>query len=399
MKTGTSDSKLHPGDMWIISEGEFINLNPAQLGKEITGGPARQFLISDMARYLINPYPIEVEERLVGCEVTILPSISEKIGRWVRGVLPTKKAGENRPGERKPLQLFSSSAKKRYRFRDKALQGHFEKVAGMIRPYDSIFRELRMLDRKRIGDISGVYEDISGKCYHLNLQGSIDNKMEYLQNGMAKNVKIVMQKAYLADGLFEMKGFDANRFNRQSTHRLIEVSRDGEPRYFLLGKDGQIAFWVEDIQLVFYLHLLEQSLRTNRKMHDSFTSVAEGRARPLKLFFSRQFSYDYSGGHLPKIYREALRDCDMGIEEKMTLIKSLKNLQHTVSFHYIPEEGKGEDKYCTDISILHNFKAFEFLKDLMPKLYSEIDGKIPMSDIGKFYLLDSMKGCQNEEKL
>ncbi len=398
MQSNRRKNRSRPKDIWIISEGEYVEMDFSHIGKDLFTGPVKEFEISDIGRYMVNPYPIEVEEKLIGCEVLFHPPLRERIKEKLRSVLPAPLAAFlGNQEEVKPLQMFSSSAKKGYVLKDRDLSEHIEKISAMTRPYDSLFKELKNLDKKTVKDISGVYEDISGKCYHLNLQGSIDNKIEYLEAYLLRNVKIVMQKAYLADGLFEMKGCPMGEFEPGNSHRLIQITQGGAEKYFLIDDDNRIEFWVDDPRIVYYLHLLEQSIRINSKMKESFLACVGKKADPLKLFFSKQLAYDYSKGQLPKIYREALENHSMRFDEKLTLLNTLKNYQHTVSFHYIPDDGSCGDRFCTDISILHNLEAFESLKDLMPGLYSEIDEKVPRSEIGKFYLLDSMKGCQNEK--
>ena len=64
-------------------------------------------------------------------------------------------------------------------------------------------------------------------------------------------------------------------------------------------------------------------------------------------------------------------------------------------FNYVPTSGPGQHKLFTNISVLHDLKALESIKDRVPHVYSEIIKKTTDSGAGKLYLLDSMRGYQN----
>ncbi|MDY6842770.1 MAG: hypothetical protein SVW57_01575, partial [Thermodesulfobacteriota bacterium] len=59
---------------------------------------------------------------------------------------------------------------------------------------------------------------------------------------------------------------------------------------------------------------------------------------------------------------------------------------------YIPQSYCVEQKLFTNISVMHDFRALEPIKSELPLLYSEIDKMTSVSEAGKFYLLDSIRG-------
>jgi hypothetical protein len=74
---------------------------------------------------------------------------------------------------------------------------------------------------------------------------------------------------------------------------------------------------------------------------------------------------------------------------------TLNSNQSIVFFNYVPTSGPGQQKLFTNISVMHDLKALESIKDRVPRVYSEIIKKTTDSDAGKLYLLDSMRGYQN----
>jgi hypothetical protein len=86
---------------------------------------------------------------------------------------------------------------------------------------------------------------------------------------------------------------------------------------------------------------------------------------------------------------------DMDQNKIKTITNILNNYQSIVSFNYLPISGAGKSKLYTNISVMHDIKALEPIKATMPEVYSRIDQKACISDAGKLYLLDSMRGYQN----
>ena len=142
--------------------------------------------------------------------------------------------------------------------------------------------------------------------------------------------------------------------------------------------------------------MLEQSIRTNPQLNDSLTLCAKGNAKALKLIFSHQLNIDYSENFLPLTYKEVFEKYKLGLNERAIVLNSLKNFQLGISFNFIPQTGSIEEKLITNISVMHDFKALTPIKDNLPYVYSEMNKRATISELGKFYLLDSIRGCINE---
>ena len=144
------------------------------------------------------------------------------------------------------------------------------------------------------------------------------------------------------------------------------------------------------------MHLLEQTINTDTKLYDSLNQCIQGKAKPLKLFFNKQFEMAYTRGHLPQIYSEVFKTYDMGLNDKDVIVNSVNNLQLGISFNYLPQTKSGGEKLFTNLSIMHDYRALDPLKEELPQVYSEINKRVSISEAGRFYLLDSLGGYRNE---
>ncbi|MDY7031306.1 MAG: hypothetical protein SVY10_05275, partial [Thermodesulfobacteriota bacterium] len=275
---------------------------------------------------------------------------------------------------------------------DKHLEFHFNKIYELLRPYDSILKELSKLEVDKISDIIGICEDIDCNQAFLNLRGSIEEKINFIGQFVSKDVGVTLEKAHISEGLFEMRGFDFKSYDPGKSYRLLKLYEDGGIRYCVLDPDNKIDYWVEDVKLVHYIHLLEQLVRTDPKFYDSIKLCTQGNAIPLKILFYRHMAIDYSEAHLPQVYKEVFKTHNISMNEIHLLMNSLKSSQLGVSLNYVPQSFYEEEKMFINISVMHDFRALEPIKDNLPVLYSEINKRTYVSEAGKFYLLDSIRG-------
>jgi hypothetical protein len=64
-----SAQKMNKQTIWLISEGSPVTLDLSNICKEPISGPNTEYRISELTRYLLNPNPITLEEKVVGCKV------------------------------------------------------------------------------------------------------------------------------------------------------------------------------------------------------------------------------------------------------------------------------------------------------------------------------------------
>ena len=378
------------GDVWIIDRGNYNDLNLKGIIKGGEPGSIVDYKISGLARYMLNPYPIEIQKRLIGCQIHYHQRSSGRLrkafGYLLKG-FRDKTAVEllvSEPGAGIPA------------LKDPDLECHLNMINDFLKPHNAFFDRLSNLDPNELSDLIGICEDPDGSRSWLKLQGGMEEKIKYMKDFIQKDIGIMLQRAYIADGLFEMRGFDFESYDPQESYRLIKFTLEGRPKFCVLGSNNNVEYWFEDINLVHYMHLLEQTIKTNPKLYDSFKQCIRGAAKPLKLFFNTSIEIAYSKAHLPKTYREVFKTYNVGLNESDVVMDSLNHSQLGISFNFLPRSSSGEEKLFTNLSIMHDFRALEPIKDDLPQLYSEIHKRVSITEAGRFYLLDSLGGYKDE---
>ena len=83
--TRKKTNRLANEDFWIISEGRNTDVDLCGIEEVPDEGTLKEYEISEIARYLLNPGSIEIKKRLIGCEIHYrkrrLIRIKEAIGK------------------------------------------------------------------------------------------------------------------------------------------------------------------------------------------------------------------------------------------------------------------------------------------------------------------------------
>ena len=398
LKNGISGSDLNP-DIWIISKARdcVFDLRGIEGAKYAQKVEVKSYQLSDVAHYMLSPAPIEVEKRLVGCEIHYkqrwLTRFIEKIKRMLPRRIQSLWKGNAIP----PEVLLSHCKIDIPPLKDKALEEHLKKIYESLRAYDSATKRLPQQDPIKIAHVIGICKDIEGNHTYLKLQGSIEDKLKYLQNHFSKDVGVILRKAYIGDGLFEMRGFDFVAFDPGHCRQLIVYQLNGKPKCCVLNSKNTVEYTLSDIHLLKYVLLLQQALSDDVRLKKAFDACIRSQAQPLKLFFNRQLEVNYSKSAFPGIYREILQGIKVD-RSKRNLIKSALNyLQIGISFNYMPHSGSTANSLTTLISVLHDLRALELLRKNLPQVYGEIKKRVHTSEAGSFYLLDSIEGFNHDE--
>jgi hypothetical protein len=106
---------------------------------------------------------------------------------------------------------------------------------------------------------------------------------------------------------------------------------------------------------------------------------------------------DYSKSQFPAIYRDILKAKKTNSNQQNLIRPALNYLQIGISFNYLPQPESEQDNIVTLISVLHDLRALELLRKTLPQVYNEIEKRVGISEAGRFYLLDSIEGCNNDE--
>ena len=385
--------------VWIISEGKLSEIDLNGVSGPGTKNPVKAYYISDLANYMLNPNPVQVKKKLIGCQIRRRRALPVKIKEGFRKFFSTSTQadGSKRNHSDNPEVLISPGKKMVPTLKNKDLESHFQKIDELLQPYDTLVKHLANMDESTVSTLMGICEDLDGNRSLLNLQGDFSDQINFMINNMNKEVGVLLNMAQIADGLFDMGGFDFTSYDPVRRHRLIRFDHDGESKLCILGSDNKVLYWIEDVKLLHLLHLLDQSIRSNLKLRESLEQCIEGEAKPLKLFFNQQLEIDYACTQPPEVYRQVFESRKMAITERNVVIDSLKNLQLGISLNYILKSDTGKDKLCTSMSVMHDIRALDPIKDIVPEVYTEINKHTQASEAGRFYLLDAIRGYRNAQ--
>jgi hypothetical protein len=365
---------------WVISEGRLIRMDPAEFDPEADPGPVKEYRLSEIGRYLLNPGPIEVRKRLVGCEVHPTPDRLRLLRRASR-----------RP--RKAEIILSSLNLKFPALKDPDLAAHFQRMIDELRGFDPFGKRMARLDTRKVSHLVGICEDAGGGHSYLKLQGSTEDKIRYLNSHVGRDVRVTIHRAHVSEGLFDLRGFPAAGFIPASVYRLCLYRRDGHPAACVLTGPGHLDFRLPDLNVVKYLSLIENTLNFCPDFRKAFDACFLGGTRPVRLYFSRQLEVDYSKVSFPEIYREVFRAAETAAAS-CNLVKPVLNyLQTAVSLAYLPSGADADEQLCTHMCVLHDLRAIEPLRKSLPAVYAEMNRRAFSTEAGRFYVLDSITGA------
>jgi hypothetical protein len=218
-----------------------------------------------------------------------------------------------------------------------------------------------------------------------------------VNNYISKSVGVLLRKAHIAEGLFEMRGFDFGAYDSGRTHRLITYQKNGKPGCCVLNSNNKVDFAIDDAELIKYMLLLEQSLKADVNLKNAFNLCVRNQANPFKLFLNKQLEVDYSKSPFPEVYRDILKAKNIDPNQQNLIRPSLNYLQIGISFNYIPQPNGAEEKMMTLISVMHDLRALDVIRKNLPQVYAEISKYVSVSEAGTFYLLDSIEGFNHDE--
>lgn len=376
---------------WIISSGRDTKFAINRPGFEQAITTASEYRVSALGRYLIAPEPITVERRLVGCEVHWKRSSHQRfIPKFIRSLLgmPTD-----------PLPILELTIDAPYAFSnisDKDLYSHIKSVEDKLRSFDGMCQALANIDLSQVAGIVGICQDRAGVRSRLTISGDPKIQLEYVRKYAANDVPIRLERSYIADGLFELQGFDATRWDFGSVHALVCMNHQDTARACVLNEDHTIAFWLDDPKMVGYLQLFEYCLQTNRQMRESLGQCFAGNAAPMRLMFNQALEIDYAKAQLPEIFHEIVKDCDQQVHMTQAIKKSLNRLQLGVSLNSFINQGESDGALCTDVSVLQEVRALEPVREQFPEIFHAVTQQATQGEAGRFYLLDSIRGVDHD---
>jgi hypothetical protein len=379
---------MHPFS-WVISEGHMAGRSPSEFDPEAERGSVKEYQLSEIGRYLLNPGPIEIRKRLVGCEVH---RKSNGIGRWVSRLIRKDPQRRNRPEV-----ILSGIKLKLPLLKDPDLETHLKRVIDELRAFEPFGKKLARLDAPKLSQLIGICEDVGGSYSYLKLQGSTEDKMRFLSSQVGRDVRVTIHRAHVNEGLFELRGFPSAGFNPAHVFQLIAYRRGGQPAACVLSPLGHVDFRLPDPQAARYVILLENILKFCAEFRRAFEACFRGGARPVRLFFNRQIEVDYSKTNFPEVYRDVFRASETALSDCHLVKPVLNSLQMAVSLSYVASARGGEERLFTHICILHDVRALEPLRKSLPAVYAEMNRRAFTTEAGCYYVLDSITGAGNAD--
>ncbi|MCP3923519.1 MAG: hypothetical protein GY714_13150 [Desulfobacterales bacterium] len=382
-------------DMWVISSGEIPDYNNIDICGEVFEGPVKEYEISELGYYLLNPKLIEVLDVVIGFEVTYKDSFFNAFKKNFRKVLPFffKKLVKTNESEKEKFVNYQNS--RQYNFSDMRLKNHLNNLNSQLRPHDPICKKIKKLDLESITDIKAVCEDPGGNAYSLILNGTLSEKSQYILDNLYHDVKVSLNRSYLTNGIFEMRGFNFSKFNPDQKYKLLKLGHNGDAKCCVFDKNDKFQFWVENDTKLAYPILLEHSLRADNELQKSIAECMNEKAVAYKFFFTKKIEFQYTNMYLPKIFRQNLNS--INLKQKGNFAEILNSFQRVVSFSKLTDNDEGERGLYTNISVMHDLRALDDVKQYIPDLYTQIEQETPLTDAGKLYLLDSMSGFSNNK--
>jgi hypothetical protein len=376
--------------LWVVSPARVARFAIDFPGMEKGPVTAREYRISAIGHYLVSPAALNIRRRLAGCEIHWQVS---RISRWLS---PFRRfVGKNSADRRAPLSLLMDFPNPVTSPFASDLKRHIERLYDGLRPFDTFFRTLEGIEPDQVSRIVGICEDEDGLRAPVALAGAPLEQLDFVRRQAGRQIDVRLKRAHIADGLFEMKGFDFTHFDPRTAHRLIRFVHEGQPKACVLNEDHTIAFWLDDVKLVNYLQLFEFCIQHNRPLRESLLHCIHGKSAAQRLLFNPHLAIDYSRAPLPAVFQEAIGRIHPPAAYDGLIKQNLNQYQVGVSFNTMNLQEGGRSELCTHISVLQDLRALEPIKDHVPELFAEMAKRSAPSEEGSYYLLESISGARH----
>ena len=354
------------------------------------------FQISSLGRYLLSPRNIEVRRRLIGCEIVFKPALSARLRHWGVSMLPGILRDRYDVDGAETELVLSPFTPRLPRLRDRRLQAHIMEIYIGLRQNDPVLKRLETLSQDRVEQIVGLCVDQAGNRSRMQIEGSVDEQIAYMEQNLLQEVGVILDSAHLGRGLFEMGGYDLEAYDPERKHILVVGERKGRRQACVLLGETEVDYWIQDTKLVDYMFLLEHALGSNPRFREPFESCVRGEAIPLKLLFNRNLDIHYTGAHPPEAYREVLHSqvSEPGLLE--LVFGAINRMQLGVSLNYVPLTGDNQEQMFTNITVMHDMRALETIRERLPGVYATMAARASATDVGSYYVLDSIRGSRHD---
>ena len=148
--TRKKTNRLANENFWIISEGRNIDGELCGFEEVPDEGTLKEYEISDIARYLLNPGSIEIKKRLIGCEIHYRKPGLTRIKEGFSRIFPQKIRRWINANSRSPEVLVSNTKLKIPYMNNRDLETHLISIYEHLRSYDVVIKRLPHLNVRKI---------------------------------------------------------------------------------------------------------------------------------------------------------------------------------------------------------------------------------------------------------
>jgi hypothetical protein len=385
--------------IWLISKERDLSLDLGEVFAGTRIESVKEYRISDIAKYMINPNPVKVNKRLVGCELVHRRSGWQALKQRMGTLFSKKEKGISRRGTNREELLTTMVLPDVSEIATPELNAHINHVYDLLTPFDAVVQKLSNLPKDTVMDVNGICEDLEGNRSFMHIREPVENKIQFIINNLSKNISVLLEKAHLKRGLFEMRGYDFKAYNPDNQNRLVKFVKDGKPGLCTITRDNRPEYMTGDVELITYLQMFELALKGNPRLENLIHTYCQGAATPTKIFFNQEIKTEYSRANLPLVYRKMEAKGTIGPREKKLITRVLNRKQFGLSFNYISRNGEFKDRVITSVFVMQDVNALEPIKLLAPGLYSTLNSRAAISEAGTFYLIDSIRGVQDEPRV
>ncbi|MCP4119947.1 MAG: hypothetical protein GY737_32040 [Desulfobacteraceae bacterium] len=397
MDTQVVKHKTYSRKIWLISSGWKSSMDLGNIFPGLETDSVREYRISDLANYMINPNPIKVNNRLIGCEILHRRSGWQAVKQKMSSLFSKEKSKDPaRAADQGDILISGLIPGSSSSAATKELNAHISRVYDQLIPFDTMVQKISSLDKAAVLEINGICEDLEGNRSFMRIAGPVEDKINFITHNLSKDIQVLVEKAHFNEGLFEMRAFDFKGYDPDNQHRLVKFIQNGKPMLCTITHDNRVNYVLEDVELITYLQLFELALKGNDPLKELLFHYCEGTALPLKILFNQEIKTDYSKANLPLLYRRMEESGTMGPREKKLISRVLNQKQFGLSLNYIPQQGEFNDRVITSIFVMQDLKALDPIKSLAPQLYWTINSSAAISEAGTFYLIDSIRGVRDE---
>lgn len=383
--------KIVKNDIWVISpQGQDQNYNLSKLNLGLKQVMVKEYEISSIAKYLLNPHSHKAKRKMVGCTIHYNPksiiskSAREKLPKTLQNIV--NKLFPGKPF--KPKIMIDSSGKIDIpEDFDDNLKANAETITEILRPYKPFNSTLNKIDLSAISHLTGIFE--SGDVLkQFNLTGTLLDQINDVKDNISTDINLFLPAAQRVKGSFDLSELNLNLYDPRERYRLLCFDYNSAPMACVLDSEKRIQYLIKDTDSIRLMHMFDLAIMLHPVFKDQMEAYVKGMAQPQVLSFSDDLKMAWDENHLPMFYEKVCSKFDIAADDKKEISKML-NYSTFTSIGML--SSLKNDSFLSSVSF-HDFEYLRPMEKGLPSLYHAI--KHNTHDIAgkKMYLLDVIEG-------